>query len=330
MSAVAVMPEAPFRPEPLDLADLRRNPPTVTWLAEPYVPAAARIWAWGPAESAKSMWAMHMAAQLSRQGHHVVVLSQENTLSVEFDRIERTSADERFLRVFHDQGFDLARQDHSAVLLDLAAGASFVVIDTLTACWRGDEADNRAIAEFDARVLMPLVKAGATVLVIHHTGHGGAGGIRRRGADAGRGASSQGQKADVVLEFDRKADNTFLIRHGKNRMGLGQREPDTYFRITDRDDGSLEIQTAGRPPGRGEKAAARTQQDAETVIQLLMDVGPLSRSELTLLLASESLSKYRVDKALEAADEGGRLSRPSGARGPYAAAQPRPTSDQPL
>ncbi|MBA3727837.1 MAG: hypothetical protein H0W94_01270 [Actinobacteria bacterium] len=46
------------------------------------------------------------------------------------------------------------------------------MLDTLSACWSGDEGDNDAIAAFDRHALAPLVRAtGASVLVLDHTGH---------------------------------------------------------------------------------------------------------------------------------------------------------------
>jgi hypothetical protein len=72
-----------------------------------------------------------------------------------------------------------------------------------------DENDNRAVADFDNTVLRPLVNAGATVIVLDHTGHTQPF-VKRGGVTAGRGASSKGQKADVVLNFTAKEQHTFM------------------------------------------------------------------------------------------------------------------------
>ena len=50
--------DSSFQPAPVDWEALdREGIPTVEMLAEPYIPAGARIWAFGPAESGKSLFA---------------------------------------------------------------------------------------------------------------------------------------------------------------------------------------------------------------------------------------------------------------------------------
>lgn len=235
-----------FHAIPLDWSALQREGlPRVEMLLPPYFARGAKVVGWGPAESMKSLYAMHASAQLSREGVRVVFVSQENPLAEDVRRLERLRPDWERLSFFHDQGFDLTEPEHIHALIEAATGAGFVVLDTLSACWSGDENENKAIAAFERDVLTPLIRAtGATVFVIDHVGHPQPF-MRRRGISAGRGASSKGQKFDIVLEFRPGGLGEFTIEHAKNRPG-GVKEPPRTFRVVDAEDGGLELeQTIG-------------------------------------------------------------------------------------
>lgn len=133
--------------------------------------------------------------------------------------------------------------EESSRLPNVASGAQLVILDTLTAVWPEDEESNAAIAAFDREVLQRLVReTRCSVIVLDHTGH-----LQpkatRKGVSAARGASSKGQKADVVLTFKVKKGR-FVIEHGKNRFG-GRTEPPCQFRVVDTDDGGLDIGEVG-------------------------------------------------------------------------------------
>ncbi len=235
-----------FHPTALDWAALEANGlPEARYLEAPYFPEGARVWGWGPAESGKSMFGLWLAAKISRQGLVVVYVSQENPLVEDVRRLRLLRPDWRCMRFFHQQGFDLGIPDHVAALLEVARGASLVVLDTLTATWSGDGEKNREIGAFDRDVQIPLCATGATLLVLDHTGHAQPF-IKRRGAEAGRGASSKGQKADVTLTFRPKGDREFEIEHGKARIG-GDKQPPRLFRVVDTDDEGLDIEEVERP-----------------------------------------------------------------------------------
>lgn len=122
-----------------------------------------------------------------------------------------------------------------------------MILDTISACWSGDENDNAAIAQLDRTALQPLVnQTGATVLVLDHSGHAQPF-VKREGVSKGRGASSKGQKADVVLTFDARTDHEILLKCPKLR---GSVEPaPTLVRVVDTpDEGEgegLDIETVG-------------------------------------------------------------------------------------
>jgi 5S rRNA maturation endonuclease (ribonuclease M5) len=274
LERAVVLHPGPFKLVALDWAAiLKAGLPEIRYLSAPYVPAGARIWAFGPAESGKSLWALWMACALSRDGLRCVYVSQENPLVEDVRRLSKLEPDwDRFIFV-HDQGLDLAQDEHVAALVELSAGADFIVLDTLTACWSGDEGDNPSIAGFDRDVLQRLIReTGASVVVLDHTGNPQAF-VKRRGVNAGRGASSKGQKADVVLEFRTEGQHGFVIEHAKNRMG-GAKEPPRQFQVVDADDGGLDVREVER------SGDAQVQDCADALVSEITTAGQVVQKDL--------------------------------------------------
>lgn len=230
-----------FRLEPVDWGELKRaGVPALGWLREPFLPARKRIWGVGPAESGKSLWAAALASALTLEGRRIVYVSQENGLEEEARRFLRLHADYALLELYVDQGLDLALAEHRAELLDVAAGAQLVVLDTLSAVWLGDEDSNTELAAFDRDVLKPIVALDASVLVLDHTGNPPPGRKgRRMGVTAPRGASSKGQKTDFLLEFETVDAGSFRVVRGKARGTHGPTP--VVYRAVDNDDGTLEL-----------------------------------------------------------------------------------------
>ena len=282
----------PFRLHAVDYQRLATEGlPQVSYLLEPYVPEGARIWAFGPAESGKSLWALLVAAELTRAGHDVVYISQENPLVEDLRRLSRCSADWTHMRFYHDQGLDLAQRDHAAELVRSARRARLIVLDTLTACWSGDEADNPAITTFDREVLQLLVReTGATILVLDHTGNPQAF-VRRRGVHAGRGASSKGQKADVVLEFRSEGQNGFVIEHAKNRMG-GHRQPALHLRVIDQEDGDLGLEEVKQT------SEDRLHECIQRMVEVITTTGQITTRELRQQMKGFSVNVQRAAQAI--------------------------------
>jgi hypothetical protein len=236
-----------FAPAHLDYQRLiSEGVPEVPHLERPYLPAGCSILWVGPAGSAKSIRALWGSCRLSRSGTRVVYISQENPLGVELRRLERLAPNPDHLIVYHYQGLDLTLRDHVGWLQRVGVGAGLIVLDTFTACWSGDENSNEEVAGFDRRVIRPVIAAtGASVLTLDHTGHPTAF-VPRTGVSAARGASSKGQKADLVLEFRDLGDHRFLIRQGKNRL-TGTIEPDRTFEVIDTDENGLDIVEIANP-----------------------------------------------------------------------------------
>jgi len=232
-----------FRLVPMDLSILEgAELPPIEYVDEPYIPARARIMAVGPTEAGKSMWAAWKACRLSQAGIHVVYFSMENTHAEDQRRFKRLGFDPAYLTVLNweqqPDRLDLMDPLHVSELYPVVEKAGVVFFDTLSECWSGDENDNAAIRDLNQRVFSPIVKFGASVVVLDHTGHPQL--FRRKGASAPRGASSKGQKADVVLEFEiASRPHEFVVNHVKSRFGP-KVEPRQY-RVEDTDDDGLEL-----------------------------------------------------------------------------------------
>ncbi len=235
-----------FRLAPVDFASLLGSGvPEPEYFDFPYLPCRTRLWLFGPAEAAKTLWAQHLAAKLTRDGRVVVFFSEENPLETDVDRMGRLRPKLENLRYFHATGLDLADPAHFTEVALACHGANVVFFDTLTSCWSGDEGSNAEIGRLDRERLAPLVRmTGVTTVTIHHVGHPQAF-VNRGGVGAGRGASAMGQKADVVLVFRTVGPREFTIEHAKNRTPGGHKEAKARFRIVDTDDGGLDIERVG-------------------------------------------------------------------------------------
>ena len=292
----------PERFEPLPL-DWEEPVPEVEVLFPPYLYAAHRTWVWGPLESGKSIWIQWVSAQLSRQGRRVVYVQQDNSLPVETRRWRRLGFDPDCLAVYHDEGFDLADPAHVDALARLSEGAALVVVDTLGACWSGDENSNQEVNRFNREVLRRLIDQGCAVVVVHHTGHA----IGRDAGTAGRGASSEGQGSDTVLDFriDRRyAQGAFVVHHGKNRPGGGVKEAPRIHRVVDLPDGSLTIVVDAKPlVGRVTRAQQEARRKVRAYLESLPDgagfMAIVGAAGVSVNMATKVLSDMEADGELE-------------------------------
>jgi hypothetical protein len=312
---------------PVTVETLTRRPvdwdaplPEITPLFPPYLYAAHRTWVWGPTESGKSLWVQWVCSRLSLAGKKIVYVQQENSLPVERLRWQRLGADLDHVDLYHDQGYDLVRPEDVDDLVTKSDRADLVVLDTLTSCWSGDENSNSEIAAFDRNVMVRLKDdVGCAVIVIHHAGHPSQG-RKREPASMGRGASSQGQKADTILEIKtdhRFSQGTFNIIHGKNRPGGGVKEPVRRFEIVDLEDGGLDI----LPDDRSLRGRlTRKQEEArQRVREFLEERGPEGATQSKIAKRTE-VSTNTLYKVLEAMEMDGELA-PHKKRAPYALAE---------
>jgi hypothetical protein len=275
----------------LDFAKLlAEGIPEPDYLEWPYLVKGARIWVFGPAESAKTLYLQWVTAKLTREGRTVVFISAENPLDL--DRMSRLRPDWARLRYFHMPPLDLADPSHLVELLRVSVGADLVVIDTLSATYSGDENSNADIVKLDREVLVPVVaRTGAALALVHHTGHPQAF-VSRTGVGAGRGASAMGQKADIVLVFQSMGLHEFTIDHGKNRTAGGHKEPKARFRVLDTEDGGLDIERIGRD------VDPRVAEAMEKAVELVSASDGLGSRALIQALKERGFGGSTIDRAL--------------------------------
>jgi AAA domain len=241
-------PPGEYHLEPLDWPSLIESgiPPT-DYLVGPYIIRGARTWLWGPTGTAKSIYALWVCRQLSARGIRIAYFSEENPTEEDLRRLSLLRPDPALFTFFHRTGIDLTDPRWVAAMLEATKGCGAVAFDTWTDCWHGDESSNEEVRDFDADVLKPMQAQGTTPIVVHHTGHPQMF-SNRRGATAGRGASSLGQKADVALEFRAEDDGAFTVVYGKARIG-GVRQPERTFRVVDVE-GGIDILEIGSSRAR--------------------------------------------------------------------------------
>jgi hypothetical protein len=287
-----------FRLVPMDLANLEgADLPPMEYVDEPHIPARARVMAVGPTEAGKSMWAAWKACRLSQAKRRVVYFSMENTDAEDRRRFNRLGFDPEFLTVYNwerqPDRLDLAEDGHVFELYDYIKGADVVFFDTLSECWSGDENDNAAIRDLNQKVFSPFVKLGAAVVVLDHTGHPQL--FRRRGASAPRGASSKGQKADVVLEFEiASKPNEFILSHVKSRFG--PKVESRQFRVEDTDDDGLELVEVQTD------RTAKVADTAEKMVEAINAAGSLPTNNLREAVGGAKEIQTSAMKLLEQED----------------------------
>jgi 5S rRNA maturation endonuclease (ribonuclease M5) len=171
------------------------------WLFEPMIPARARVMIHGAAGSLKSIFAMWLAAKLTKQGYKVAYFNLEMGSDRFSKRWKQTDGDARNLRAFghlsmeNTKMLDIMRQglkDHA-----------LVVVDSWTAAMpRG--ISNDTVAELDVEYFQPLIEdTGATLLLLDNTGHDVHTDEGVFKMDHARGASAKRDKMDIEYHLSR-------------------------------------------------------------------------------------------------------------------------------
>jgi AAA domain len=288
--------DAGFRLRPIDLVALIADGvPETEYLDPPYLPRTFRVWAFGEAESSKTLFFQWTAAKLTRAGMKVLFISAENPLATDVHRLARLHPDIGNLATTATcQGLDLDNPEHFVELLSRALDRDLVVVDTLSACWSGDEQSNADVVKLDREVLARLIRlTGATVVIVHHTGHPQAF-VNRGGVGAGRGASAMGQKADGVLVFKSAGPHEFTIEHAKDRSPGGRKEPKAKYRVVDTEDGGLDIERIGKAIDE------RVIEAMDAAVEVVEESdGALGTNALTEGLKGQGFGGSTIDRALK-------------------------------
>lgn len=82
--------------------------PEPEYVLFPYLPKAARVWAFGPAESSKTIWTQWVASKVTHEGRQVVLVSAENPLETDVRQLSRLRPNWGRLRHYHMPAIDLA------------------------------------------------------------------------------------------------------------------------------------------------------------------------------------------------------------------------------
>lgn len=191
------------------------------WLVEPYLPKGARVLAFGPAASLKSLWAMWVAARLSREGKKVAYFSLEMLPSATASRLRQLRPDPKNFMCF--TSLRLGSPSHTERIIAELKGVDLIVIDSWSAArthvtYEG----NQEVAQLDSETFMPIINhTGATVLLLDNTGHDAITDDGKVKADHARGASAKGDKMEVTLWFRRPSeDNNYRTTLTVKKMRL--------------------------------------------------------------------------------------------------------------
>lgn len=195
------------------------------WLFKPYLPEAGRVLAYGRHGSLKSLWAMWVAARLSREGRNVAYFALEMLPSDVARRMKQLDCDRDRFKVYRRFRFDSAA--NVGLVIDALKGYSLIVVDSFSAAYKGSMNDNDGIARLDAEVFLPIVEAtGATLLILDNTGNPVITDRGKVSPDHARGASAKGDKMDVTLMFEKPyADNNFMTELRVEKMRFDEEKP---------------------------------------------------------------------------------------------------------
>jgi len=193
----------------------------VQWLLEPYVPAGARVMAYGPHGSLKSLWAMWLASQLSKAGHKVAYFSLEMSPREVAKRMHKMSPPTESFKLFRRLNFE--SPGDLAAAQDLLRGYSLIVVDSWSAA-HDRQNDNDLVSRIDREFFLPLIEeTGATLLILDNTGQPLLTDRGKVQPDWARGASAKADKMDQTLHFERpdEGDNHLCRLRVKKVRGDG-------------------------------------------------------------------------------------------------------------
>ncbi len=225
----------------------------VDWLVPGVIARGTLVWAYGPKESAKSMYLIDLCTRLSHEGKKVTYYSEEMALTVHNRYVSRFRPRRGFFRTKWGRGLNLA--DPAAVerVIEENEGSALIVFDSYEKVWQTSSRDqNRRAVEF-AVVASEIVRAtGATVVIIDHTGFG------YRDSDGTmhdqrqpRGASTKEQQADMSILFSTRGKYdggpTFKFTMENMKPGRLGNPFKLDMELCDTPDGGLTVVLQGEP-----------------------------------------------------------------------------------
>jgi len=195
------------------------------WLLRPWVPAGARVLAFGPAGSLKSLWALWLACKLAASGKHVAYFSLEMTATDTVSRIAHADPPEEFFHLFTK--LDIGSEYHLHMMQKAFKGYSLIVVDSWNSSIQKGSNDPDFISQMDKEVWQPLIDTtGATLLILDNTGHPVFTDKGTFKPEHARGSTAKGDKVDVSLYFDRPYEsNNYLTTIKMKKIRLDEEIP---------------------------------------------------------------------------------------------------------
>ncbi len=202
------------------------------WLCEPLLEEGRVIALYSPAKTGKSLLVLEIAAGLAA-GRPVLGNVAREPVSV-LSVVDMENSHDDIRERLHDMGYepadlvnlhylsfpDLPYLDTEAggdALLKYAqsCGATLVILDTISRFFRGEENSNDTFRSVYRNTIMPLKRAGVTVLRLDHTG---------KNEEAGqRGASAKVDDVDAVWLLERtKNQGHFKLSRTHSRTNHGE------------------------------------------------------------------------------------------------------------
>jgi hypothetical protein len=190
-----------------DWDDWDEDTPDIEWLVEPVLGRGTVVWAYGSKETAKSMYLLALAAELSHAGNISTYYSEEMAKNLDRRRIARFAPNKQYFRWKNGRGLNLADEEQLEQVITENANSSLIIFDSYEKVWNEDKAksENRRAVACAAALRRITNETGATVVIIDHTGfpfRDSEGNLHEERRP--RGASSKEQQADMAILFTTK------------------------------------------------------------------------------------------------------------------------------
>lgn len=194
------------------------TPDDVEWLREPVLEAGTLNVIYGDRGKGKSLFVLEQAAILATAGHKTLYVDNENRKVEYRDRLRDMGHKPSDLKNLHLLLFsDLPPLDTvqgGGDLLELvkATNAELVIVDTRSRFARGKENDSDTYINMYNMSLVPLKRAGVTVILLDHSG---------KNKELGpRGSSAKGGDIDTEWEITAPKNSKYrFLECTKNRPG---------------------------------------------------------------------------------------------------------------
>ena len=284
------------------------------WLLEGTIPAGAITLFTGAPGVGKSMVMLALVGTVLSGGKFlgrsclqrpVLILDRENPLSVIRERIDLFGIEPdpalHYWGNWHEQLYGSPEPTCELVRV-FAQQGPLIVVDSLVAFHPGSEQDATETRSF-LQVFRNLAAAGATVVIIHHTGKGDT-------TKDYRGSSDIAAAVDAAFAVERPTGangiSKLVLRNFK--MRCSEQLPPIEIEF-------LEDRFEARAALRSNETTELRQKHQDLLHQVLRDTPGLSRTAAVEALHQKNITKRQAQDAIEAAISDGRIVSKRGGRG---------------